>query len=293
MGRGALAMRISGPAPRHLMRTPRERRDAFLAQVGSRPLVMGILNITPDSFSDGGQFMNCEAAVDHARRLVADGADIIDIGGESTRPAASPVAEADELARVTPVLERIGVLEAPLSIDTYKSAVAARAIALGAILVNDPWGLQKDPAMADTVAAGGAAVVVMHNRGEKDETIDIVDDMRHFFDRSLALAAKAGIPERHIILDPGIGFAKTSRQNLAALSRLRELESYGRPLLVGVSRKGFLGQSGDDAEETPFGTVAAALAAFANGAAILRVHDVAAHAAALKVFHAIMQGVAR
>jgi dihydropteroate synthase len=267
------------------------RRDVFLARIGSRPLLMGILNVTPDSFSDGGRFHGCEAALAHARGLCADGADIIDIGGESTRPGATPVPAADELARVLPVLERLRQeVDAPVSIDTYKSEVAARAIGLGAILVNDPWGLQKDPAMPEAVAAGEVAVVITHNRADKDDTIDIFDDMRRFFDRSLALAAKAGIAKERIILDPGIAFAKSSRQNLAVLSRLGELASYGLPILVGISRKRFLGSTIGGVEETLMGTVAAALCAVANGAAILRVHDVAEHAAALKVFHAIRSG---
>jgi dihydropteroate synthase len=270
----------------------RERRDAVLARIRSNrlpPLLMGILNITPDSFSDGGRFQSSEAALGHARRLVADGADIIDIGGESTRPDATPVSEADELSRVVPVLETVvPAINVPISIDTYKSAIAARAIELGVVIVNDPWGLQKDPRMAEVAGAGGAIVVITHNRTHKDETIDILDDIRRFFDRSLALAAKAGIGRDHIILDPGIGFAKTSRQNLAALAGLRMLESYGCPVLAGVSRKRFLGSMGGGADETLPGTIAAALAAVAEGAAILRVHDVAAHAAAVKVFHTVV-----
>ncbi len=289
MDGSALALRISGPQQSDLMRAALSaRRDAFLARIGSRPLLMGILNVTPDSFFDGGRYQSCEAAVARARGMVADGADIVDVGGESTRPGASAVAEADELARVSPMLERLSrELDAPLSIDTYKSKVAARALELGVILVNDPWGLQKDPAMAEVVAAGEAAVVVTHNRAEKDEAIDILDDIRRLFDRSLALAAKAGIARERIILDPGIGFAKSSRQNLAALSRLAELQDYGLPLLVGVSRKRFLGAMIGGAEESLAGTIAAGLAAVANGAAILRVHDVAEHAGALKVFHTI------
>jgi dihydropteroate synthase len=176
----------------------------------------------------------------------------------------------------------------PISIDTYKAAVAARAIAAGAILVNDVWGLQKDPAMAETVAAGGAAVAIMHNRADKDEDLDILDDIRSYFDRSLALAVRAGIPERHIVLDPGIGFGKTARQNIEAVARLDALRGYGRPILVGVSRKKFFGtKKGDGAEGELIGTIAACLAAAAAGASIFRVHDVAEHVAALKVFHTI------
>jgi dihydropteroate synthase len=266
----------------------RARRDAFLDLIGSRPVVMGILNLTPDSFSDGGLFQAAETAVAHAQRMAADGAAIVDVGGESTRPGAVPVAESEELARIEPVLTALARLDAPISIDTYKAKTAARALALGAVLVNDVWGLQKDPAMADTVAESGAAVVIMHNRFEKDPSLDILDDIRAFFDRSLALAARAGIPERHIILDPGIGFAKTAQQNIDAIARLDALRGYGRPILVGVSRKKFLGPSRSGGQEGELiGTVAACLAAAAAGASIFRVHDVAAHVAALQVFHAI------
>jgi dihydropteroate synthase len=176
----------------------------------------------------------------------------------------------------------------PLSIDTYKANVAARAIELGAILVNDVWGLQKDLAMAEVVAATEAAIVVMHNQAEKDASIDIVADIRRFFGRSLALADKAGIPRTRIILDPGIAFGKTARQNVEVIARLGELLDFGCPILVGVSRKTFLGSLVEGGiEGTLIGTVAASLAAFAAGALLFRVHDVAEHVAALEVFNAI------
>ena len=263
----------------------RAKRDALLALIGSRPLVMGILNVTPDSFSDGGRFHTIDAAIAHARRLAADGAAIVDIGADSTRPGATPVAANEELARLEPVLAALADIDTPLSVDTSKAAVAARAIALGAVVINDVWGLQGDPAMADAVAEGEAAVVIMHNRPQKDESIDIIDDIRHRFDRSLAIAARAGIPRRHIILDIGVGFAKSSRQNRDAIARLNELTDYGLPILVGASRKKFLGSlTGDGSERTLAGTIAVSLAAAAAGAAILRVHDVAEHVAALKAF---------
>jgi dihydropteroate synthase len=267
----------------------RARRDAFLGRIGTRPLIMGVLNVTPDSFSDGGRFVAEEAALAHARQMLADGCDIIDIGAESTRPDATPVDSVEEMARLAPVLTGIAErVAAPLSVDTTKAAVAMRAIELGAVLVNDVWGLQKDPRMADVVAEAEAAVVVMHNRAEKDEALDIIADIRRFFDRSLALAERAGIPESRIILDVGIGFAKTSRQNRDAIARLRELEDYGRPIMVGASRKRFLGSlTGDGIEGTLIGAVAVSLAAVAAGAAMVRVHDVAEHAAALRVFHMI------
>jgi dihydropteroate synthase len=269
----------------------RARRDAFLGKIGVRPVVMGILNLTPDSFSDGGRFATGEAALAHAGQMAADGGDIIDIGGESSRPGALPVTEAEELARVEPVLAALAAtLDAPISIDTCKATVAARAVELGAVLVNDVWGLQKDPAMADTVAATEAAVVVMHNRSEKDAALDIMSDIRRFFARSLSLAEQAGIARSRIILDPGIAFGKTARQNAQVIARLGDLMDFGCPILVGVSRKKFLGsliEDGGGVEGELVGTVAANLAACAAGASLFRVHDVAEHVAALKVFAAV------
>ena len=265
----------------------RARRDAFLSLVGTRPVVMGVLNVTPDSFSDGGLFQSPDAAVAQAGKMIDQGADIVDVGAESTRPGAAAVSEADELTRLEPVVTALAQ-HVPLSVDTYKAGIAARAIALGAILINDVWGLQRDPAMAETVAASEAAVVIMHNREERDRALDIVADMRRFFDRSLALAAKAKVADERIILDPGIGFAKTTWQNIEAVRRLAELRDYGRPILVGVSRKKFLGQwSRKGAEGERAGTLGACLAAAAAGASLFRVHDVADHVAALQVFHAI------
>ena len=267
----------------------RARRDAFLAKIGVRPVVMGILNLTPDSFSDGGQFPDTGAAVARAQGMATEGCDIVDVGGESTRPAATPVPEDEELARVGPVLVELArTLDVAVSIDTYKAVVAAKAAALGAVVINDVWGLQRDPAMADTVAVAEAAVVIMHNRTERDDTVDILSDVRRFFDRSLRLAANAGIPKERIVLDPGIGFGKTAWQNLACVARLGELKDYGLPILIGASRKAFLRSLVRDlGEATIFGTVAVALAAATNGASIFRVHDVAAHVAALRVFHTI------
>jgi dihydropteroate synthase len=273
----------------------RAKRDAFLNKLKSRPAVMGILNLTPDSFSDGGRFQNPDAAIVHAKSMVVAGCDIVDIGGESTRPSASPVSEVEELARVEQVLTALtGLLDVPVSIDTSKAAVAVRAVEIGAAVVNDVWGLQKDPGMPDAVAQAEAAVIIMHNRTEKDERADILADMRRFFDRSLALAAKAGIPKDVIILDPGIGFGKTSRQNVEAVARIPDLKDYGLPILVGASRKAFLGSlTGDGIEATLIGTVAANLVAAAAGASIFRVHDVAEHVAALRIFHSMHGNITR
>jgi dihydropteroate synthase len=296
MGRGALAVRVRRHQGEDLMRAEaRAKRDAFLNKVKSRPAVMGILNLTPDSFSDGGRFQNPDAAIAHAKSMVVAGCDIVDIGGESTRPSASPVSEAEELARVEQVLTALtGLLDVPVSIDTSKAAVAVRAVEIGAAVVNDVWGLQKDPSMPDAVAQAEAAVIIMHNRTEKDERADILADMRRFFDRSLALAAKAGIPKDVIILDPGIGFGKTSRQNVEAVARIPDLKDYGLPILVGASRKAFLGSlTGDGIEATLIGTVAANLVAAAAGASIFRVHDVAEHVAALRIFHSMHGNITR
>lgn len=292
----ALAVRIRRHQGKDLMRAEvRAKRDAFLHKLKSRPAVMGILNVTPDSFSDGGRFQAFDAAIAHAKSMVVAGCDIVDIGGESTRPSATPVSEAEELARVGEVLRALAdLLDVPLSIDTSKAAVAARAIETGAAVINDVWGLQKDPDMAVVVAETEAALVIMHNREEKDERVDILADIRRFFDRSLALAAKAGVPEEVIILDPGIGFGKTSRQNVEAVARIPDLKEYGLPILVGASRKAFLGSlTGDGIEATLIGTVAANLVAAAAGASIFRVHDVAEHVAALRIFHSMHGNVTR
>jgi dihydropteroate synthase len=265
------------------------QRDRFLAEIGKRSLVMGILNVTPDSFSDGGRFLARDAALAQARRLAAEGADIIDIGAESTRPGHTPVPGDEERARLEPVLaEIIAAVDLPVSIDTMKARVARFAVAAGAAVVNDVWGLQGDPAMADTVAETGAAVVVMHNRVAADPDLDILDDMRRFFEASLRLADKAGIPRRHIILDPGIGFGKTRHQNLEALANLAVIGAFGLPILVGVSRKSLIADlAGPSGDARLVGTLAANVAAAAKGAAIFRVHDAAEHVAAFKVFDAI------
>ncbi len=268
----------------------REKRDRFLSRLGSRSLIMGIVNATPNSFSDGGRFQTAAAAVAQARKLAEEGADIIDVGAESTRPGHQPVPADVERARLEPLLRQVvASIDQPVSIDTSKASVARFAAAQGVAFVNDVWGLQRDPAMADAVAETETGVVIMHNRAETDPDCDIIADMRRFFDVSLTLAEKAGIPAKHIILDPGIGFAKSRLQNLQALNGLRALEDYGLPVLVGVSRKSLLGSIVGEAqvEERLAATIAANLAAAARGASIFRVHDAAEHRAAFKVFDAI------
>jgi dihydropteroate synthase len=265
------------------------KRDQFLALIGTRPVIMGIVNVTPDSFSDGGRFQLGDAALAQAQKLAAEGADIIDIGAESTRPGHVPVSEAEERARLAPAFSRIvEALSVPVSIDTTKATIAREAMVAGAAVVNDVWGLQKDPAMADTVAEGGAGLVVMHNRMTLDAELDILADIRRFFDHSLRLAEKAGIPRHFIMLDPGIGFGKTKQQNLVILNGLESLRVYGLPILVGLSRKSLFGALlGADVDGRLIGTLAANLFAASHGAAIFRVHDAAEHAAAFKVFDAI------
>jgi dihydropteroate synthase len=255
-----------------------------------RPLVMGILNITPDSFSDGGRFLDPAAAVAHARRMVEDGADIIDIGAESTRPygSATPVAPEEETRRLEPVLAAVADLGVPISIDTMKAEVAERAITAGAGIVNDVWGLQRDPGMAKVVARHRVPVIVMHNRASADPALDIMADIAAFFDRSLDIAARAGIDRAHIVLDPGIGFGKTPEQSIIVLARLDELKAHGLPLLIGASRKRFIDHvSPAPPDRRLGGSLAAHLAAAASGVNIIRAHDVADTVQALKVAAAI------
>jgi len=262
-----------------------------LPNLGKRTLVMGILNVTPDSFSDGGRFATVEAALAQARRLTDEGADILDVGGESTRPGATEVTEDEEIARVLPVIERLADGDfPPVSIDTYKAGTAEAALRAGARIVNDVWGLQREPDIARAAAAHGAAVVVMHNRTDVDPALDIVEDMKAFFGRSIGIAHKAGIVDDHIVLDPGVGFGKTFEQNLQAVARVGELKVLGYPVLMGTSRKRLIGAligAERPVSERLYGTVASNVAAILNGADIVRVHDVAAHRDAAAVADAI------
>jgi dihydropteroate synthase len=255
------------------------------------PAVMGVLNVTPDSFSDGGQFAAPEHALAQARRMIAEGADIIDIGAESTRPYGSePISAEEELKRLQPVLAEIVALGIPVSIDSMKSAVVAWALHQGAAIANDIWGLQRDSGMAGLVAERGAPVIIMHNRDSADPAIDIMQDIADFFARSLDIAAKAGISPDKIILDPGIGFGKTPEQSMTALARLGELQSFGLPLLVGASRKRFISTvTPSEPHQRLGGSIAAHLLAAQNGARIIRAHDVAETVQALRVAAAIRE----
>ena len=255
-----------------------------------RPVVMGILNVTPDSFSDGGAFLARDAAVAHARQMISEGADIIDVGAESTRPYgnAAPVSVEEELRRLELVLPAAVGMGRPVSIDTMKSTVAAWALDQGAAIVNDVWGLQRDPGMADVVARYRVPVIVMHNRDAADPQIDIMDDIAAFFERSLAIAERAGVARDRIVLDPGIGFGKTAEQSMTAIVRLGRLKTFGLPILVGASRKRFI----DSVVPSPpdrrlGGSIAAHVLAVERGAAFIRAHDVAATVQALRIMAAI------
>jgi dihydropteroate synthase len=269
-------------------------RDAFLSALKTSPQLMGILNVTPDSFSDGGRHSELAAAVARAKAMVADGAGIVDVGGESTRPGHVPVPEDEELRRVVPALEALAAaLDAPISIDTSKAKVAREAARLGACVINDVWGLQRDPGMADAVAETGSAVVIMHNRDAADPTIDILDDVERFFERSLNLAAGAGVPFSRILLDPGVGFGKSRQQNHACIWNLDRFRRLGAPILVGLSRKSFIGGIIDaEVDRRLPGTLAADTIALMRGASVLRVHDVIENRAALAVFLALKAAAA-
>ncbi|MCC8966915.1 dihydropteroate synthase [Bradyrhizobium sp. Pear76] len=265
--------------------------SAVLPTLLSRPYpaVMGILNVTPDSFSDGGRFIAPEQALAQARKLIANGADIIDIGAESTRPYGSqPVTAEAEMARLKPVLAEVIALGVPVSIDSMKPEVVAWALDQGAAIANDVWGLQRDPGMAPLIAASGVPVIVMHNRESADPAIDIMQDLATFFERSLEIAASAGIAPDKIVLDPGIGFGKTPEQSMMALARLSELDVFRLPVLVGASRKRFISTVvPSEPQQRIGGSIAAHLIAAQNGARIIRAHDVAETVQALRVAAAI------
>ena len=258
--------------------------------LGAPVPVMGIVNVTPDSFSDGGAFASASAAAAYGERLAAEGAAILDVGGESSRPGASAVAAEEEAARVLPAIAALRRNVAlPISVDTTKASVAAAAVGAGASIVNDIWGFQRDRDVARVVADTGAAAVLMHNRQTVDPNLDIVADIRGFLSRSIDIALAAGVARGRLLLDPGFGFGKTPAQNLEVVRRLGELATLGFPILLGVSRKSTIGiVTGQKIPaERLAGSLAAGLVGAQNGAAILRVHDVAPHVQALQVLHAI------
>lgn len=257
---------------------------SYTFDLSRRPCIMGILNLTPDSFSDGGCYASVELAVAAAEQMAADGADIIDIGGESTRPGAPPIAADEELSRVMPVIEALsGRVAVPLSIDTWKAEVARVALTAGVSVVNDISGTDFDPAMAETVAASDAGIVLMHTRGKPSEMQqvtsyrDLVGEVSEYLRTCMTRAVAAGIGTERIVLDPGIGFGKNVAGNLELIRRLGEFAPLGRPLLVGPSRKSFIGTTlGRGVDERLFGTAAAVAVSLVNGARIFRVHDVRA-----------------
>ena len=265
------------------MTTPLEER--FL-----RPAVMGVVNVTPDSFSDGGLYLDADAAVAHGERLAAEGAAILDVGGESTRPGSTGVPLDEELRRVLPVLEALEGL--PVSVDTAKAEVARRALALGAELVNDVTALRGDPELAGVVADAGAYLCLMHMQGEprtmqvRPAYDDVVSEVAAFLERRLRFAVEAGVQEERVCLDPGIGFGKTVEHNLELIRRLDALTALGRPVLVGISRKSTL-RALTGSDDLVAASVAAAVTAFERGATILRVHDVREHVEALTAARAV------
>lgn len=261
---------------------------------------MGVLNVTPDSFSDGGQFLSCEQAVTHARQMIDEGADIIDVGGESTRPGSDFVSEEEELRRVIPVIEQLASENSvPISIDTTKSAVARAALQAGAEIVNDISGLRFEPELAEKVASARAGLVLMHSRGTPKDmqqlpwAEDIMTEVIGGLSESVALAEQHGVPRETIAIDPGIGFGKTVEQNLELIAKLDQIARAfpDLPILIGTSRKSFLGKllDGAPADERLYGTIASTVASVLNGAQIVRVHDVKAAVDAVQLADAIMR----
>ncbi|MCS7080440.1 MAG: dihydropteroate synthase [Chloracidobacterium sp.] len=268
--------------------------------LGTATRVMGILNVTPDSFSDGGRYTTIEAAVAHGRRLVEEGADIVDVGGESTRPGAQTVEASEEMARVLPVIEALaGTVSVPISIDTYKASVAEAALKAGAAIVNDISGFRFDARMPEVVARYGAGVVLMHSRGRPgalhglSPTADILAEVEASFHRSLFVARTAGIDPDCVVLDPGLGFGKTVEDNLLLLGVLPRLAALGRPLLVGPSRKSFIGMvtGKPNPADRLLGTAASVTVAIVGGAHIVRVHDVAAMRECIAMADAVRRAV--
>jgi len=258
-------------------------------RLGERALVMGILNVTPDSFSDGGLYLDPGRAEERAWEMVEEGADIIDVGGESTRPGHTPVPLEEEISRVIPVVKRLaGELPVPLSVDTSRSEVAGLALEAGAHIINDQWAFQRDPKMAQTVASYGVPVILMHNQ-RHTEYADLIGDLVEYFEERVGAALKAGIKKENIILDPGFGFGKTPAQNTELLRRLGELRCLGRPLLIGTSRKSTIGKVLDlPVDKRQYGTAATVALAVAGGADIVRVHDVAEMCQVAKMTDAIL-----
>ena len=261
--------------------------------LGEKTLIMGILNVTPDSFSDGGDFTDIETAIKHGIEMENQGADIIDVGGESTRPGSNYVGAEEEINRVVPIIKALREkINIPISIDTYKANVAEAAVKAGAVIVNDVWGMQKDPNMPEVVARLKVPVILMHNKENTVYEKDIMEDIIDFFLKSIELGKKAGIPENMMILDPGIGFGKTPEQSMLVMARLGELQDLGFPILLGTSRKSMIGKimGGISPKERVAGTLATTVMGIIQGAAdIVRVHDVPENLQAARVTDAIVR----
>ncbi|MEO8685391.1 MAG: dihydropteroate synthase [Devosia sp.] len=261
--------------------------------LGATPTIMGILNVTPDSFSDGGEHAVLDAAIAHAHAMIAEGADIIDIGGESTRPGATPVSTQQELDRVIPVIEALVAfgITTPISIDSYKPLVADQAIEAGATIINDVHGLQGAPEMAEIAALHRVPVIAMHWDKPRDTTKPIADELRRYFDVTIAIAERAGIKRTNLILDPGFGFGKSLSDNYAVLNATQTLADWGYPLLIGTSRKSMIGKLlGNEPHERLAGTIATNVLAYARGGHIFRVHDIRPNRDALRVAQATLYG---
>lgn len=259
--------------------------------LGPKALIMAIVNVTPDSFSDGGRFASADRAVEAALAMVEDGAHILDIGGESTRPGADPVSAEEEQARVLPVIEALaGRTPVPISIDTYRAETARRALAAGASIVNDVWGVQREPEIAAVAAAARAGLVIMHTGRGRETMADVIEDQTLFLSRSLEIARKAGVADQAVVLDPGFGFAKTVEENLDLMHRFADLHRLGLPLLAGTSRKRFVGalSAGREAVDRDAATAATSVVLRLAGAALFRVHNVAINKDALAVADAMV-----
>ncbi|WP_137931044.1 dihydropteroate synthase [Mesorhizobium comanense] len=262
-----------------------------LIDLGGKAVVVGILNVTPDSFSDGGLFHAPETALAQARRMIGEGADIIDVGGESTRPGAAAISAGEEQDRILPVIEALaGLGEVLISVDTYRAETARLAVAAGAHIVNDVWGLQREPGIASVAAQTGAGLIVMHTGRDREKLPDVIADQFAFLERSLDIARRSGVADDHIVLDPGFGFAKeTADENLDLMARFSELHALGFPLMAGTSRKRFIGTvTGRDAADRAAGTAATSVILRLKGAHLFRVHDVAINVDALAVADAML-----
>lgn len=259
-------------------------------ELGSKAVLMGILNVTPDSFSDGGEFFVPERALAQARQMIAEGAAIIDVGGESTRPNATPISAAEEQARVLPIIEALAGDGCVLSIDTYRAETARLAVAAGAHIVNDVHGLQREPAIAHVAAQTGAGLAIMHTGRDREKLPDVIEDQFHFLEKSLEIAREAGVKDGQIVLDPGFGFAKNREEDFGLMARFDALRGLGFPLMVGTSRKRLIGHvAGDDRQARDVGTAATSVILRMKGADIFRVHNVAMNRTALGFADAILE----